>query len=46
VLYHEKLVLTRSAAEQLQAQLDPKKAPATAGEGAASEENSQEEEAA
>src|ERR671935_1913924 len=26
VLYHEKLVLSRSAAEQLQAQLDPKKA--------------------
>jgi len=29
VLYHEKLVLSRSAAEQLQAQLDPKKAGAT-----------------
>src|ERR687884_99107 len=30
VLYHEKLVLSRSAAEQLQAQLDPKKAGAAA----------------
>jgi large subunit ribosomal protein L4 len=29
VLYHEKLVLSRSAAEQLQAQLDPKKSGAT-----------------
>src|SRR5919206_3864353 len=28
VLYHEKLVLSRSAAEQLQAQLDPKKSDA------------------
>jgi hypothetical protein len=45
VLYHEKLVLTRSAAETLQAQLDPKKASATAGDNAA-EENTQEEEAA
>src|SRR5690349_13712030 len=40
VLYHEKLVLTRSAAEQLQAQLDPKKAGTAAGDDAASEENS------
>src|ERR687886_789136 len=30
VLYHEKLVLSRSAAEQLQAQLDPRKASAAA----------------
>jgi hypothetical protein len=50
VLYHEKLVMSRSAAEQLQAQLDPKKAGAVAaadgeqeGEAAA---GAQEEEAA
>lgn len=46
VLYHEKVVLTRSAAETLQAQLDPaQKASAAAGEAGA-EENTQEEEAA
>ncbi|MET0645182.1 MAG: 50S ribosomal protein L4 [Pyrinomonadaceae bacterium] len=46
VLYHEKVVLTRSAAETLQAQLDPaQKASAPAGEAGA-EENTQEEEAA
>src|SRR5919199_934334 len=33
VLYHEKLVLSRSAAEQLQAQLDPRKASAAAATG-------------
>ena len=44
VLYHEKLVMTRSAAEALQAQLGPdRKAAAAAGEP---EENTQEEEAA
>jgi large subunit ribosomal protein L4 len=42
VLYHEKLVMTRSAAEALQAQLGPDK---KAAEGEA-EENTQEEEAA
>jgi len=46
VLYHEKLVLTRSAAEALQAKLDPKKAGTAAGDDAAAEENTQEEEAA
>jgi large subunit ribosomal protein L4 len=40
VLYHEKLVMSRSAAEQLQAQLDPKKS------GAATADNEQEGEAA
>ncbi len=45
VLYHEKLVLTRSAATILQAQLDPKRAATAAAEGEA-EENTQEEEAA
>src|SRR5205085_2153666 len=50
VLYHEKLVLSRSAAEQLQAALDPKKASAAASateeaEGEA-EEGTREEEAA
>jgi large subunit ribosomal protein L4 len=44
VLYHEKLVMTRSAAEALQAQLGPEK-KAAAAENAA-EENTQEEEAA
>jgi large subunit ribosomal protein L4 len=44
VLYHEKLVMTRSAAEALQAQLGPdKKAAEASGEA---EENTQEEEAA
>ena len=45
VLYHEKLVMTRSAAETLQAQLGPEKKAAAADEDAA-EENTQEEEAA
>jgi len=45
VLYHEKLVLTRSAAAQLQAQLDPKRANASA-DAEPGEENTQEEEAA
>ena len=45
VLYHEKLVLTRSAAEALQAQLGPKRATPE-GEEPAAEENGQEEEAA
>src|SRR3712207_9089589 len=45
VLYHEKLVMTRSAAEALQAQLGPEKKAAAADEHAA-EENTQEEEAA
>ena len=44
VLYHEKLVMTRSAAEALQAQLGPdRKAAEAPGEA---EENTQEEEAA
>jgi len=44
VLYHEKLVMTRSAAEALQAQLGPdRKAAEASGEA---EENTQEEEAA
>ena len=44
VLYHEKLVMTRSAAEALQAQLGPdRKAAGASGEA---EENTQEEEAA
>ena len=46
VLYHQKLVLTRSAAETLQAQLDPKKAANTNAAEGSGEENSQEEEAA
>ena|SRR5947209_5321728 len=50
VLYHEKLVLSRSAAEQLQAQLDPKKSGAAAAteesEGGAADEGTREEEAA
>ena len=47
VLYHEKVVLTRSAAETLQAQLDPaQKASAAAAGEAGAEENTQEEEAA
>src|SRR2546421_165376 len=49
VLYHEKLVLSRSAAEQLQAQLDPKKTGAVAATEEAeaeTEEGAQEEEAA
>src|SRR5205823_2461517 len=50
VLYHEKLVLSRSAAEQLQAALDPKKTGATAAATeeaeAETEEGAQEEEAA
>ena len=45
VRYHEKLVMTRSAAEALQAQLGPNKA-APAGEEPAAEEGAQEEEAA
>ena len=45
VLYHEKLVLTRSAAAQLQAQLEPKKGAASAADESA-EETTQEEEAA
>ena len=45
VLYHEKLVLTRSAAETLQTQLGPDKKAAAAGENAA-DESAQEEEAA
>ena len=44
VLYHEKLVMTRSAAETLQAQLGPDR-KAAEGSGEA-EENTQEEEAA
>ncbi|MDT5294972.1 MAG: large subunit ribosomal protein [Acidobacteriota bacterium] len=47
VLYHEKLVLTRSAAEQLQSQLDPQRAGGGATEEtAAAGESRQEEEAA
>jgi large subunit ribosomal protein L4 len=49
VLYHEKLVMSRSAAEQLQAQLDPKKAGAAAADGEQEGEaaaGAQEEEAA
>jgi large subunit ribosomal protein L4 len=52
VLYHEKLVLSRSAAEQLQAQLDPKKSGATAateeaeGETESGAQNAQAEEEA
>jgi large subunit ribosomal protein L4 len=46
VLYHEKLVMTRAAAEALQAQLDPKRAGAPSADGNAAEENTQEEEAA
>src|SRR5919112_2470428 len=45
VLYHEKLVMTRSAAEALQAQLGPDKKAAAEASGEA-EENTQEEEAA
>jgi hypothetical protein len=45
VLYHEKLVLTRSAVEALQAQLGPKRSSAD-GEEPAAEESTQEEEAA
>jgi large subunit ribosomal protein L4 len=44
VLYHEKLVMTRAAAEALQAQLGPDKKAAEAS--GAAEENTQEEEAA
>ena len=47
VLYHEKVVLTRSAAETLQAQLDPAQRAAAAAAGeAGADENTQEEEAA
>lgn len=45
VLYHEKLVLTRSAVEALQAQLGPKQATPV-GEEPDAEESTQEEEAA
>jgi large subunit ribosomal protein L4 len=45
VLYHEKLVMTRSAAEALQVHLGPKQATTATAEGGA-EENTQEEEAA
>jgi large subunit ribosomal protein L4 len=46
VLYHERLVLSRSAAEQIQHQLDPKRAAAAAEEGAGDADNTQAEEAA
>ncbi|MDQ3804723.1 MAG: 50S ribosomal protein L4 [Acidobacteriota bacterium] len=47
VLYHEKLVLSRSAAEQIQALLEPRKAGDKADESAGAEpEAAQEEEAA
>src|ERR1043166_8693716 len=52
VLYHEKLVLSRSAGEQLQAHLDPKKSGASAateeaeGEAEANAQNTQAEEEA
>jgi large subunit ribosomal protein L4 len=46
VLYHEKLILTRAAAEALQAQLDPKKAGVAGATEDAEDDGQKEEEAA
>jgi large subunit ribosomal protein L4 len=46
VLYHEKLVMSRSAAEQLQAQLEPKKSGSASATEESEAEGAQEEEAA
>ena len=45
ILYHEKLVMSRSAAEQVEALLDPKKSSAAVAESGDAE-GAQEEEAA